>query len=634
VRALVIALALMPLQAWWIFQMEAVSYTTWPTMLSLPLHTLFLLLVLIVLNGLLSRWRSRYALSQGELLTIYVMLAIASAVAGFGFLQALVAWMVVPIGRATPENRWDSLFSSYLPDWLVVGNAEALGSFFNGEASFFASSHTGPWLVPILSWSGFSLALFLAMLALNTLLRRRWIHEERLSFPLVQVPLAMTQRAGRLFQNRLLWIGFGAAVLAGLLNGLHVLFPAMPSFQPNMSAVNDALRVAPWSAMLRPFPPFHPPYAWAIGVSMLMPLEISFSYWFFFWVTKLQQYSVLAWGWDVAPEAPFPHQQSAGALLAIGAYALWSGRRHLGQGLRQAVGSAAGPDDSGEPLSYRWALALLGLSTVALGVFFWAAGGALWVALAFLGLFMTATLALSRLRAELGAPANEIHYAGPHLVLTQVASPAAFSVRSLTVLTVFGWPSQSYGLDPTPLQMEGFKMAERSGLHSRGLAGAMVIAAVVGLVTGFVAVLAPIYHLGADSSELRWEDSLGNAVFAYSQLADWTGGAIIATEQRALALGSGFLFSGLLFAMRSRFLWWPFHPAGYVLAPMWFTHHLWLSVFIAWAVKLLLLRYGGLRTYATALPLFLGLILGDCVIGSIWALVNLFFHVRTFSVWM
>jgi len=67
---------------------------------------------------------------------------------------------------------------------------------------------------------------------------------------------------------------------------------------------------------------------------------------------------------------------------------------------------------------------------------------------------------------------------------------------------------------------------------------------------------------------------------------------------------------------------------------MLFTHHLWVSVFVAWTIKELITRYGWLRAYAKALPLFLGLILGDCVIGSIWALLNLLFGIPTFSVWI
>ena len=43
-RAVVVALVLMPFQSWWIVQMEVIRFNSWPTMLSLPLHTVFILL--------------------------------------------------------------------------------------------------------------------------------------------------------------------------------------------------------------------------------------------------------------------------------------------------------------------------------------------------------------------------------------------------------------------------------------------------------------------------------------------------------------------------------------------------------------------------------------------------------------
>ena len=61
-RAILVAVLLMPFQAWWIVQMEVVSYTTWPTMLSLPLHTVFLLLLLVAGNAVLKRRAPRWVL--------------------------------------------------------------------------------------------------------------------------------------------------------------------------------------------------------------------------------------------------------------------------------------------------------------------------------------------------------------------------------------------------------------------------------------------------------------------------------------------------------------------------------------------------------------------------------------------
>ncbi len=46
------------------------------------------------------------------------------------------------------------------------------------------------------------------------------------------------------------------------------------------------------------------------------------------------------------------------------------------------------------------------------------------------------------------------------------------------------------------------------------------------------------------------------------------------------------------------------------------------AIFIAWLVKLMLLRYGGLRAHNVAKPLFLGFIVGNAVTGLTWTLVR------------
>ena len=47
------------------------------------------------------------------------------------------------------------------------------------------------------------------------------------------------------------------------------------------------------------------------------------------------------------------------------------------------------------------------------------------------------------------------------------------------------------------------------------------------------------------------------------------------------------------------------------------------SIFVAWVMKILVLRFGGLRGYRAALPFFLGMVLGDAFIAGVWALVGL-----------
>jgi hypothetical protein len=58
-----------------------------------------------------------------------------------------------------------------------------------------------------------------------------------------------------------------------------------------------------------------------------------------------------------------------------------------------------------------------------------------------------------------------------------------------------------------------------------------------------------------------------------------------------------------------------------------------MPLLIAWIIKTLLLRYGGLRAYRRALPFFLGIILGECILGSLWTLIGIALDVPTYSFW-
>jgi hypothetical protein len=78
----------------------------------------------------------------------------------------------------------------------------------------------------------------------------------------------------------------------------------------------------------------------------------------------------------------------------------------------------------------------------------------------------------------------------------------------------------------------------------------------------------------------------------------------------------------------------PFHPVGYAVSSSWSLNIIWLPLLIAWAVKLLMLRYGGLKLYRDSLPFFLGLILGEFVVGSLWTLIGIGMGIPSYGFWV
>jgi hypothetical protein len=81
-----------------------------------------------------------------------------------------------------------------------------------------------------------------------------------------------------------------------------------------------------------------------------------------------------------------------------------------------------------------------------------------------------------------------------------------------------------------------------------------------------------------------------------------------------------------LLLLRAAFVWFPFHPIGFLIAGTYPMYHLWLSLFVGWMAKVMIVRYGGMRGYKTVLPFFLGLVVGDCANALCWAVLGFFTH--------
>ena len=88
------------------------------------------------------------------------------------------------------------------------------------------------------------------------------------------------------------------------------------------------------------------------------------------------------------------------------------------------------------------------------------------------------------------------------------------------------------------------------------------------------------------------------------------------------------LAAGLVVAIR---LWQL--PVGLAVSSSWAMGYMWFPLMIAWLVKYLILRGSGLRGYRSALPFFLGLIMGEFIIGSMCNIAGLLFGFELYRFW-
>lgn len=640
-RAILIGLILIWPNAWWIYMMEIVRYSGHPTTISLFFNSVLILLALIALNGFFRRVAPRLMFSQAELLTVYIMINISSALVSHDFIQVLVPGMTHPFFFANTTNQWSKLIVPYMKPWLSVRNKQALDGFYLGNDNFFAPDNLRWWITPIACWSAFIIVMVMSMLCLVMLLRKQWTERERLAYPLVQLPLDMTQPGAPLFRDRLMWIGFALAGGIDFWNGWSYLFPQLPMIPTKSIDLTHVFTTRPWNAMGW-FPLCF--YPFAIGLGILLPLDLSFSCWFFFIIWKAQ-FVISSWQGFDTPGTPFVNEQSFGAYIGIAAFALWSSRRHFGNLLKGAVDWKRDLEDQNEPLSYR--LAGLGflLGTVFMIGFAWLAGMRWWVATLFFVIYWLLALAITRMRAELGPPAHDLHDSGPDRMIALIAGTRALGAHpgeanptgsaTLTALSQFRWFNRAYRSFPMPFQLEGFKMAERARMNYRRLSLAMTLAVVVGTYAAFWAVLSLTYKYGAAA---RMGPPAVPLIFGgepYNRLDSWlkTPQDVGLQRHTVEAIVAGFGLTIVLNTLRMRLAWFPFHPVGYAVSSSWSMNLLWMSLLVAWALKGLMLRYGGLRMYRRALPFFMGLILGECVVGGGWLLTGVVLGIRTYAFW-
>jgi hypothetical protein len=634
-RALLIGLLLIPVVCIWNEYTEIVAEGTDLVAMSLIIAVVVLLFLLVLGNMLLKRWWPSKAFSQAELLYIYVMLTVSVGISGIGMGQFLIVTLGNLFYYATPENRWGRYWE-FVPQWLVPDRA-VLRGFYAGQSSFYTWAHFVGWLGPALVWTLFICMLLFCMLCMNAILRKQWIDRERLTFPIVAVPLELTRDGGpaELFRNRSFWIAFMIPVVLQSLASLNFLYPNVPfvPIKPGQALeIGGFFSSPPWNAVGYLTLAFYP---LVIGIGYFLSLEVSFSCWFFYLFTKVQNVAVTALGYrdpnsgPVAQRLPYLVEQGTGAFLGLAFFSLWTGRRQIVEVLRKAFRGDPRVHDDNEPMPYR--VAVFGLLGGLIGLcgFLMLAGMTWYLPLIFFVLYFMMITAFTRIRAEAGVAWGFGPNMPPHRFMATGLGSSGWNIRDLTLFSYLQWFDLDYRCVAMPHQLEAMKIVQSARMRNRQLVWLIMLATVVGCLASFWALLVIYYTYGASTSKVNgWRTGMGSVPF--HNLVDWVRNPRPTDYVALRAVSIGVVVTGILTLLRTQFVWWPLHPVGYAVANTFTMDWLWCATFVGWAVKLVTLRYGGMRLYRQLIPFFIGLILGDYIIGGAWSLIGLAFGIRVY----
>jgi hypothetical protein len=577
-----------------------------------PMAMLMVFVSMLILMGALARLTG-WTITSGEWHVVLAMGIVGAALPCFGLTGYLLGYLSAPIYFATPENVWIRWLHPLVPGWLVPSNeGNAVGWFYEG----LPTGGVVPWdvwVMPLFWWFTMIAAAFVTMACVATILRKQWVENERLVFPAMAPLMEMAGRPGdgqtwlpRFTQSRLFWIGFAIAFGMIAWNCINYFLPGFPRFP---------IYRGRWYWIDRQFPPIRGFLGiFTIFFSYFASLDVLLSIWLFDFIF------IIEGGWlnQMGYRATSPYyyrgaysMQTRGAFVVLGLSAFWSARRHLWDVLMKAIGRDDNVDDSREFMSYR--SAVVGVAGGMLYMYVWCVSigfDAVYAALMIPAvLFCYASMA--KILADTGIPYASVPTNGWGLIAMWLGDKG----QSPSTLVAYRFSSILLGHFKglfLPALVHAGKVADGSRTDRRQVMAAMSLSFVVSFCFCVVMILHLGYRDGAynfNSWEITRaaERAFANTVSDIKSPGD---PFFVKNPEETgfFALGMG-LMAGLIY-LRHTFTWWPIHPVGLAISGSYLARRTGFTVFVAWLIKLVMLKVGGPALYRKSRPLFVGLLVG------------------------
>ncbi|MEE3335267.1 MAG: DUF6785 family protein [Candidatus Latescibacterota bacterium] len=573
------------------------------------------LCVSMMANTIMATRGGSLGLNNSELIVVYIMLLVVASLATMGLCETILPAISGLFYYATPENKWLEQLLPIMPQPLLVDDGAENALFFEGIGPLAIEAPYSIWIRPLLLWSVFLLGLYVSMISIAVILRRQWVERERLAYPLVQAAQLMIsgEDENRLlngfFRNKTMWAGASVSITVGLLRMINFHVGGFPVF---ILAWTLPLGYGQGLTMKVLFD--------IIGFSYLIGPEIAAGVWVFSLLAKAERMAFSAYA--VSQEqvvfgivgSELLHYQGLGALLVFVGIGLWVGREHLHKVWHAFLGREGAAIDDDEIMSYRGAVAgTLGGILVMLVWFAWL-GVPIWAGLVFIILALAIFIGITRIVAEAGMPTVITPMTAPDFMVFGLGSNLLGPSATATMATTYVWAAD-IRVFLLGMVANGLKLIEGMDKRSRRLVfWSILLAIFLGITASLWTVMDFAYKGGGVNTSLWFFRNMPIRIYQTAAIGLESNG-VYWLGMQFMGLGAAGML--LLMWMRQRFLWWPLHPIGFPIMTNWLMEQVWFSVFLAWLIKVTILRYGGATLFVRSRYFFLGLLVGQALTAGL-----------------
>lgn len=606
--------------------------------------------IVILLSLLFSRLLKRGKLTPQEYTILYATIAVGLVVNdGWTFEKYFIAPYLAAMGMEPMKSAYIKFWKPWFaPSWNEF------------EPALFGGAIPPPsWLLPIIFWGIAVSSAALYCMSSAMILRKRWIDEEKVTFPYAIIPATLIQMAtiskeekGKLNKKLIL-----IAMLAGFLwrvpdfvgSIAPAIFPPPPPGWPRVPAIFTGsftmdLRTSPpgpWNEFFQSIPNAHfninlHPTIWILGLIMPANLLLTVG---LTWVMTyavipailtyaglIPNYSAVSqdsnWGifayingWLGGGNIYMPiiALETYGA-IAMSVFYLWTSRSYLKDVFRRVLHSTRDELET-ECMSYRSMFILMCITgLIMFFVIVIGFGAPIQTGILSLIAVQLLGLAYSRIRGEIGWGGRwftdasiGIWYwwpgfgtpgyfqSGLNTSLSDM-TPEFFGNQAQAML-YYGWNNKETTFGPMGVTFEAFKLASMTNTRPKDIIKFMIIGYILACFIILPIKIIYIYSWGAQNLPgTRFNVySEGQWVGWWFDPA-WQGRQPWPWWQQAIA---GFIVIGIIMFLHMKFLWFPFTAAGVVLGGSevcnW-SGFGWAALGI-WAVKVITFRLVGSEKY-------------------------------------